>query len=196
MLCRSGGNHGTHVAGTIAAVNNNGLGVCGIAGGDNINDIAGVRIMSCQIFEDDRQASGASAIKWSCDNGAIISQNSWGYDDIDYLPASDKAAIDYFIKYAGLDENGNQVAPMQGGIVIFAAGNENKNFSSPSSYSEVIAVTSISGGFERAYYSNFGDWTDIIAPGGDYKKGNAMQVYSTLINNQYGYMQGDRKSVV
>ena len=46
----TGGNHGTHVAGTIAAVNNNGLGVGGMAGGDNINVIAGVGIMSGQIF--------------------------------------------------------------------------------------------------------------------------------------------------
>ena len=42
--------HGTHVAGTVAAVNNNGTGVAGIAGGSGKND--GVKIMSCQIFHD------------------------------------------------------------------------------------------------------------------------------------------------
>ena len=42
--------HGTHVAGTIAAVNNNGKGVCGIAGGDHANGRPGVKLMSCQIF--------------------------------------------------------------------------------------------------------------------------------------------------
>lgn len=41
---------GTHVAGTVAAVNNNGTGVAGIAGGSGKND--GVKIMSCQIFHD------------------------------------------------------------------------------------------------------------------------------------------------
>ena len=40
--------HGTHVAGTVAAVNNNGKGVCGVAGGSGHGD--GVRLMSCQIF--------------------------------------------------------------------------------------------------------------------------------------------------
>ena len=43
--------HGTHVAGTIAAVNNNGIGVCGIAGGDAATGQPGVRIMSCQLFD-------------------------------------------------------------------------------------------------------------------------------------------------
>ena len=43
--------HGTHVAGTIAAMNNNGIGVCGIAGGDRTN--SGVKIMSYQVFSRD-----------------------------------------------------------------------------------------------------------------------------------------------
>lgn len=46
------GNHGTHVAGTVAAVNNNGKGVCGVAGGDFKAGSKGVRIMSCQIFKE------------------------------------------------------------------------------------------------------------------------------------------------
>lgn len=45
--------HGTHVAGTIAAVNNNGIGVSGIAGGDG-TDNSGVKIMSCQLFSGDK----------------------------------------------------------------------------------------------------------------------------------------------
>ena len=180
--------HGTHVAGTIAAVNNNGIGVCGIAGGDYAKGVSGVKIMSCQIFEgEDGSGAGSTAIKWGADHGAVISQNSWGYPDLNTTPQSVRAAVDYFIKYAGFDEKGNQTGPMAGGLVIFAAGNENKNGSS-SEYENIVNVTSVGADYRRAYYSNWGDFADIAAPGGDAKKGN--QVWSTLPNNQYGRMQG------
>ena len=180
--------HGTHVAGTIAAVNNNGIGLCGIAGGDAARGIEGVKIMSCQIFDgEDNSGSGAKAIKWGADHGAVISQNSWGYGTLDETPQSVKAAVDYFIEYAGFDENGKQVGPMAGGLVVFAAGNENKNASS-SEYEKILNVTSVGADFRRAYYSNWGDFADVAAPGGDAKKGN--QVWSTLPGNKYGRMQG------
>ena len=72
--------HGTHVAGVIAAQNNNGLGISSIAGGDGVNP--GVRIMSCQIFSGQYVASvldEVRAIKYAADNGAVILQCSWGY---------------------------------------------------------------------------------------------------------------------
>lgn len=184
--------HGTHVAGTIAAVNNNGLGVCGIAGGDAQRGIPGVRIMSCQIFNDGEEESsgpGHTAIKWSADHGAVISQNSWGYVDINFVPDYCKEAIDYFVRYAGMDPSGRiQTGPMAGGIVIFAAGNENANYGSPAAYENVLAVSALAADYRKAYYSNFGDWCDIAAPGGDaYKRQN---ILSTLPNNKYGQMQG------
>ena len=182
--------HGTHVAGTIAAVNNNGTGICGIAGGDYAKGIPGVRLMSAQIFKDDEEGSGngARAIKWGADHGAVISQNSWGYEGIDYVPKSDKMAIDYFNTYAGMDENGYQVGPMAGGLVVFAAGNENTDFGAPGYYEGALAVGSVGADFYRAYYSCYGDWVDVAAPGGDYQKG--YQIYSTLPDNKYGLMQG------
>lgn len=182
--------HGTHVAGTIAAVNNNGKGICGIAGGDFAKGIPGVRLMSAQIFKDGEEGSGngARAIKWGADNGAVISQNSWGYPTLDYVTPSDRAAIEYFNTYAGMDENGFQVGPMAGGLVVFAAGNENKDYGSPGYYEGALSVGAISADFYRAYYSNYGDWVDVAAPGGDYQKG--FQIYSTLPDNKYGNMQG------
>lgn len=48
--------HGTHTAGTVAAVNNNGIGVCGVAGGSGNND--GVRLMSCQALSGTAAGSG------------------------------------------------------------------------------------------------------------------------------------------
>ncbi len=179
--------HGTHVAGTIAAVNNNGVGVCGIAGGDAKGGGEGVKIMSCQIFEGDNSGSGVEAIKWAADHGAVIAQNSWGYEEVTSTPKTLRDAVDYFIKYAGLDENGNQTGPMAGGIVIFAAGNESADVSS-TSYEPIVNVASVGADYKKAYYSNYGDWVDISAPGGDTQKGN--MVLSTLPGDRYGYLQG------
>lgn len=182
------GDHGTHVAGTIAAVNNNEKGVCGIAGGDSKKKVGGVKIMSCQIFDGQSQGSGAEAIMWGCDNGAVISQNSWGSLYPGTTSASLKHAVDYFTENAGFDKNGQQTGPMAGGIVIFAAGNDNSIEPYGSDYEKMYIVASVGADYRRAYYSNYGPWVHISAPGGDAKKGN--QVLSTVTGNKYGLMQG------
>ncbi len=169
--------HGTHVAGTIAAVNNNGIGVCGIAGGDKERGLPGVKIMSCQIFQDVKgqsQASykGGEAMVWAANHGAVISQCSWGYNlgasDIYALAEVDRVGIQYFIKYAGYDADGNQVGPMAGGVVIYSAGNGNRaSIGLPGMFEECIAVAGVGSDFELAQYSNVGTWVDISAPGGE-----------------------------
>lgn len=187
--------HGTHVAGVIAAVNNNGIGVCGIAGGDAAKGIKGVRIMSCQILSGTKGGNSADAIVWAANHGANIAQNSWGYakkdnPDIKDTPKYIKDAIDYFNQFAGCDENGEQLpdSPMKGGVVIFAAGNEGLPMGYPASYPGCVAVSSVAGDYKLAYYSNFGDWVDITAPGGDSSK--SQNVYSTVAKNNYAGMQG------
>ena len=67
------------MAGTIAAVNDNDRGVCGIAGGRN--GAGGVKIMSCQIFgdPDKRSYPTEDAFRYAADNGALICQCSYGY---------------------------------------------------------------------------------------------------------------------
>jgi serine protease len=182
-------NHGTHVAGTISAVNNNGIGVCGIAGGNGKGN--GVRIMSCQIFQTGTSGGAGSLapITYAADNGAVICQNSWGYEKSDVIYQSDKEAIDYFNKYAGYDSKGKQTGPMAGGLVVFAAGNDNLSYASPAPYEGCMAVASIAPDYTKSYYSNYGDWVDISAPGGSYKYQSG-EVYSTITNNNYGYMQG------
>ena len=206
--------HGTHVAGTIAAVNNNGIGVNGIAGGDAASGVQGVGLLSCQMFAtnsdgDDESGSSAAAIKWGADHGAVISQNSWGYyydydgdgslsgDELSDALAgqigfADREAVDYFIKYAGCDNDGNQrpSSPMKGGVVIFAAGNDAIANGAPANYAPIIAVGSIGPNYGRAYYSNYGDWVDIAAPGGDARYSAYGMILSTVPGNQYGYMQG------
>ena len=188
--------HGTHVAGTIAAVNNNGVGVCGIAGGSGRGD--GVKIMSCEILgKSESGSSGAGlagqirAIKYAADNGAVICQNSWGYTAgtisvTDWTRGSYSAlsrAMEYFNKYAGLDENGNQTGPMAGGIVLFAAGNDASNeICYPAADANAISVGATGFTGTPAYYTNYGKWVRISAPGGDQMLSNAYGgVYSTSV---------------
>lgn len=187
--------HGTHVAGTIAAVNNNGIGVSGIAGGDAAEGIKGVRLMSCQILDGDHSGNAAEALVWAANHGAVIAQNSWSYlkevnEKFTDTPRDMKEAIEYFNTYAGCDEEGNQLpdSPMKGGVVIFAAGNDASSVSYPSSYEGCIAVSALAGDYTKAHYSNYGDWVDIAAPGGDAYKNH--MVYSTVVKNSYDGLQG------
>lgn len=177
--------HGTHVAGTVAARNNNGKGLCGVAGGDGRPE-SGVRIMSCEIFRGKNgRGSSEKAIVYGADNGAVISQNSWGYKypgGPASIPKSLKAAIDYFTTYAGCDNEGKQLpgSPMKGGVVIFAAGNDGIYAEAyPGAYEGVIAVSAMAPNWKRAYYTERGEWIDIMAPGGDEYFPGGM-VYSTV----------------
>ncbi|MGN1233209.1 MAG: S8 family serine peptidase [Candidatus Cryptobacteroides sp.] len=183
-------NHATHVAGTIAAVNNNGIGVCGLAGGDAKKGQKGVKIMSCQIFEGNTGVSETGCFVWACDHGANISQNSWGYQNNNNILQSDKEGIDYFIKYAGCDENGNQLpdSPMKGGLVVFAAGNDSRNWGYPAQYEPCLAVGGVASDYEASYFSNYGDWVDVSAPGGDEYKD--AWIISTYPGDKVAGMQG------
>ncbi|MFC2516183.1 MAG: S8 family serine peptidase [Prevotella sp.] len=193
--------HGTHVAGTVGARNNNGIGVAGVAGGNGAAD-SGVRLMSCQIFRGkDEQGDAAAAIKYAADNGAVICQNSWGYSStsgVTAMPKLLKEAVDYFIKMAGCDANGQQRAnsPMKGGVVIFAAGNENKDFAAyPACYPPAVSVSAMAWNFAKASYSNYADWVTIMAPGGDQDRfGIEGGILSTVPKSKapsgYAYFQG------
>ena len=181
--------HGTHVAGTIAAVNNNDLGVCGVAGGYYPNQ-PGVRVMPLQIIEEDSSTGGDThrAFQYAAEKGACIINNSWSYQSSEAsITEMDKAAIDYFVEYAGLDENGNQVGPMKGGLVLFAAGNFAAETCYPAQYEKALAVAAVGPTGRYAYYTNYGDWVDICAPGGDIAVDSEYgPVWSTTVNNLYG----------
>ena len=190
--------HGTHVAGTVAAVNNNGKGVCGVAGGDGSGN--GVKIMSSQLFSGKAKGTAevsARAFKYAADNGAVIAQCSWGYDANDGVPSITNDL--HFKRGAGAEYDGilyfqsvKNSDVLDGGLVVFAAGNDGIGQSGyPGGYRDFISVASTGCDGMPAYYTNYGPGVNISAPGGDMKNhGNAGGVLSTMPNNRYGYMQG------
>ena len=171
--------HGTHVAGTIAATNNNGTGVSSIAGGSGKGD--GVRIMSCQIFRNGEKASDqtvANAFIYAADNGACIAQCSYGSEggailsDNEYINGIEGKTPGAPLEYAALQyfldpENSNCDA-VQTNIAVFAAGNNSGNAASyPGALPFCISVTAFGPDFLPGGYSNRGPGCDIAAPGGD-----------------------------
>lgn len=208
--------HGTHVAGTVAAVNNNNIGVCGVAGGTGVGD--GVRLMSCQIFDDTaKPAKGdetAKAFIYAADHGASIAQCSWGVaanrpgspnDDEKYkeLYPLEYDAIKYFRK-AHKDTRGENGINGEG-IVIFASGNEQHYGSGyPAAYRDFISVTAFAPDYLPATYTNYGPGVNIAAPGGEITVSNprggvlstvpkgAIKNYKTgaVFESDYAYMQG------
>ena len=197
--------HGTHVAGTVAAVNNNGIGVSSVAGGDGTPG-SGVRIMSCQLFSGNATGgtlNRAKAYKYAADNGASVLQCSFGQDagnlvsDADFktLYSFEEDALDYFMNHPA---PGN---PVSGNFAIFASGNEGVDVSAyPAAYNRYISVAAFGPDFLPTSYTNYGPGTNICAPGGDYNINSGSstperaQVLSTLPkevgNGEYGYMQG------
>lgn len=194
--------HGTHIAGTIAAINNNGLGVSGIAGGSGKGD--GVRIMSCQT-SDGNQGGTASesskAIRYAADNGASIIQCSWGYRP-GVIPNDGYYERQFSIQLDALryfqSKRNNDV--LDGGIAVFASGNDGLNYASyPGAYRDIICVSAFGPDYLPTYYTNYGPGCNIIAPGGEaYLSPWTMKslVLSTLCSetsddkSDYGYMQG------
>lgn len=210
--------HGCHVAGVIAAVNNNGQGISSIAGGNGSQK--GVRIMSCQIFSGVKSGTvldEVRAIKYAADNGAVILQCSWGYTSgaanaYDWQPmyttdeqwmtdnALERKALDYFIHNAGSPDG-----VIEGGIAIFAGGNESAGMAGyPGAYGDFVSVAATAADYTPAVYTNYGPGTTISAPGGDQdyyweygdgaNRGALGCVLSTLPYNVtplgYGYMEG------
>ena len=204
--------HGTHVAGTVAAVNNNGIGVAGVAGGSGNGD--GVRIMSIQIFSGSKGSGAkgtARGIIYAADHGASVLQNSWGYpkDSMGRLTDSEYAsacaveldAIKYFV-------NTDNCPAMKGGVAIFAAGNDGLDSADyPGAYNEFIAVTAYSPDGLPTTYTSYGTGSNVAAPGGDTCVMSNKTTYTGCVlstvpsetldaitkkpyGTDYGYMQG------
>ena len=178
--------HGTHVAGTVGATNGNGVGVCGVAGGQD--GTGGVKMMVCQIFDsrasESMAADYAAAIVYAADMGASIAQCSWGFSTAGVEDKTVSEAVKYFTQYGGGDK-------MNGGLCIFASGNtEDEGDYYPSCQQEVVAVAATTCAGVPAYYSTRGDWVDVSAPGGLQDSGEKWGVLSTLPGDDYGYNEG------
>jgi serine protease len=168
--------HGTHVAGTIAALrDNNKIGVTGAAPGAKILP---VKVLNCSGYASDV----ANGIKWAADNGAKVINLSLGGTSSD---AGQNAAIAY--------------ARSRGAVVIAAAGNNwfsatcnpggNNATSYPGASAGVIGVGAIDTGFGRSCFSNVGSYVDVAAPGTNilstYPPAKTLSGYAP-----YAYMSG------
>jgi serine protease len=181
--------HGTHVAGTIGAVSNNGVGVAGI----NWNaKILPARVLGkCGGYTSDI----ADAIRWSA--GLSVSG----------VPANANPAKVLNLSLGGSGACGSTSAYQlaindavnAGAVVAVAAGNSNANAAnySPASCANVITVASTGPTGNRAYYSNYGATVEIAAPGGDTSGGSTNGVLSTLntgttvpASDSYAWYQG------
>jgi|GEM_PF-2300168 len=149
--------HGTHVAGIAAASTNNSIGIAGLAWNCKI---LAVKCLNYKGYGDDDKI--AKAIKYAADYGAKVINMSWGGED---NSQTIKEACDY--------------AYNKGVFLVAAAGNDgNTTKFYPAGYDSVMAVAATDKDDNRAWFSNYGDWVDVAAPG----KG----IYSTL-RTGYGY---------
>ena len=202
--------HGTHCAGTIAAVNNNGRGVSGVAGGSGKGD--GCRIMSCQIFSGGggaTVANTANAIKYAADMGASIISCSFGYtaafpSDDAYIRNQGSAEIDAVHYFEACRNN----PVLNGNIAIFASGNDAHDYAHyPGAFHDIISVTAFGPDYLPTHYTNYGPGCNICAPGGEAYlppwnsyKAMVLSTVPTEVStyaatssgkgNEYGYMQG------
>jgi subtilisin family serine protease len=156
--------HGTHVAGIIGAVADNGVGMVGIAPQARLMALrAGFRTSGGAFLEDD---DIAAAIVYATDNGAEIVNMSWG----DPRPSP---LIRDVIRYAYEREV----------TLVAAAGNEGESkLFYPASLGETIAVGASDDGDRRASFSNFGENLDLLAPG--------VGILGTLLGGGYSTLSG------
>ncbi|WP_051543534.1 S8 family serine peptidase [Thiothrix lacustris] len=179
--------HGTHVAGTIAAVGHNAEGIAGVAFDAKVMPVRALG--KCGGYTSDI----ADAITWAA--GGTVSG----------IPANPTPARVINMSLGGASscgttmQNAINTARGKNAVVVVAAGNSNTDASqfSPANCGGVISVAAIGRDGGKAYYSNYGNTVDLAAPGGSMNTGSANGILSTLnIGTQqaqadtYAYYQG------
>jgi serine protease len=164
--------HGTHVCGTIAQATHNALGVAGMA--DHIS-IMPVRSLGPG---GGTHSQFSDAIHWAVDHGAKIINYSGGGSD----STTKHDAVIY--------------AYNNGVLLIAAYGNtssSNPASAYPARYAEALGVGAVDRNKALAYYSNWGDGMDVVAPGGDTSvsetNGVLQNTFETTVTNfdYHGY---------
>jgi len=170
--------HGTHVAGTIAAVTNNNMGVAGI-GWDQI-EIMPIRVLG---------VGGGS----SYDIIQAILYAAGEPNDSGTVPTNTVSVINMSLGGGGYSQSeidAIQTAVDKGITVIASAGNDGVSpIHNPAAYNNTIAVSSINPSMELAAYSSYGPRVEFTAPGGADEVADNM-VYSTYDIDNYMYMNG------
>ena len=135
--------HGTHVAGTVAAIDND-IGVIGAA--------PGIDLYALKVLNSEGSGSYSniiSAIQWASDNNIDVASMSLGGGS-----------------GSTLLENACNNAYANGVVLVAAAGNDGRRkVSYPAAYSSVIAVAATTNTDTRAYFSNMGRQIELAAPG-------------------------------
>ncbi len=168
------GDHGTHVAGIIAAIRNNDLGMNGVA--------ENVKIMVVRVVPDgdERDKDVANAIRYATDNGAKVINMSFGKS---FSP--NEKYVKEAIQYASSKDV----------VMVHGAGNDGANLDKGGNYPNPqykqtksrelawIEVGAISSSGDVAKFSNYGAKTvDVLAPG--------VKIYSTVPDGKYEYFDG------
>jgi subtilisin family serine protease/subtilisin-like proprotein convertase family protein len=162
-------NHGTHVAGTIGAVGNNGLGVAGINWSISLMPLKFLSASGSGLV-----SRAVMAIDYAVNKGVKLTNHSWG-------------GANYSVSLAAAIGRARDA----GHIIVAAAGNSGQNLdSSPqypasysTSYNNVVTVASVNSSDQLASSSNYGvNTVTLAAPG--------VSILSTVRNNGYSYFSG------
>jgi subtilisin family serine protease len=169
--------HGTHVAGIVGAVTNNGVGISSLAGG--------IKIMPIRIAYHRNDGLGVGYTSWmslgfiyAANNGASVVNLSYGTS-----PVLEDAAYYAF---------------RNGVVICNSAGNSySEDVSVLGTMPWVLSVASVNNNDQKATYSSYGVGVDVSAPGGDFGSGNRHGYLSTIVSppgvggsNTYAEYQG------
>ncbi|MDH5833387.1 S8 family serine peptidase [Luteimonas kalidii] len=175
--------HGNHVAGTVAAVTRNSIGVAGVAYDAKITQI---RVLGNNGYGS--LSDIADGIVWAAGGAVPLAPSNPNPAEVINLSLGGSGGC------SSTYQNAINAAIQSGAVVVAAAGNSNANVSgfAPANCSGVIAVAASDRQGNRANYSNYGSLIDVTAPGGETggNTTNANGVLSTVAGNGYAYYEG------